>query len=204
MSRAPNFLLQNGHGRRTIRPVGVCSRLFILPTAERRNASWSKLWHRGHLIRILGSMLILWYTPGKLLTCGLASFRPDHGAGGGCRELQESPTRLASMAWRFANWRPRHVLGDGPEWQAAGLRWGARNEADEDPRQIQASERTRRDGDAPRRLQADDPPRKLGDLAATGQLPKSRPAREPQGGPLTSSPKAFGLSRRPAVAQAVR
>jgi hypothetical protein len=70
------------------------------------------------------------------------------------------------------------------------------------PRQMQASERTRRDGDAPRRLQADDPPRKLGDLAATGQ--KSRPAREPQGGPLTSSPKAFGLSRRPAVAQAVR
>ena len=97
-----------------------------------------------------------------------------------------------------------HVLGDGPEWQAAGLRWGARNEADEDPRQIQASERTRRDGDAPRRLQADDPPRKFGDLAATGQVPKSRPARGPQGGPLTSSPKAFGLSRRPAVAQAVR
>jgi hypothetical protein len=38
-------------------------------------------------------------------------------------------------------------------------------------------------GDATGRLQADDPPRKLGHLAATGQMPKSRPAREPQGGP---------------------
>jgi hypothetical protein len=69
-SSQPNFFLQNGHGRRTFGgPVGVRSRLYILPTDERRNCVGSGRWQWGHLNRIsrmLEAISILSYTRGQL------------------------------------------------------------------------------------------------------------------------------------------